>query len=346
MKTVCVIGHFGFGKILLNGQTIKTKIVADEIEKYVGKNEIARIDTHGGIFALIKLPLFLLYSIVFYENIVFLPAHNGLKIIVPFLVVLNSFFRRKLHYVVVGGWLPDFLNNKKFLSKLLKKVDCIYVETKLMKSRLFSDGFNNVLVMPNFKNLKILEEYELPDPHDDVFKLCTFSRVMKEKGIEDAVESVKCINKKYGNKVCSLDIYGQVDNGQSEWFENLKKTFPENIRYNGCVAFDQSVETLAKYDMLLFPTYYEGEGFAGTLIDAFAAGLPVIASDWHYNAEIVDENINGFVIPVKNVDVLERKIDWCVKNKNIVYEMKKNCLAKARFLSPENIVCQLTSLLV
>ena len=27
MKKVCVIGHFGFGENLLNGQTIKTKIV-------------------------------------------------------------------------------------------------------------------------------------------------------------------------------------------------------------------------------------------------------------------------------------------------------------------------------
>ena len=31
MKKVCVIGHFGFGENLLNGQTIKTKIVTKEL---------------------------------------------------------------------------------------------------------------------------------------------------------------------------------------------------------------------------------------------------------------------------------------------------------------------------
>ncbi len=345
MKRVCVIGHFGFGYDLLNGQTIKTKIVADEIEKNVGKGEIVRIDTHGGIFALIKLPLVLLYSVVFFRNVLFLPAHNGLRIIAPLLVVFNSVFKRKLHYVVVGGWLPDFLGNKKFLLNILKKVDCIYVETISMKSKLDSSGFNNVLVMPNFKNVKILEEKELTAMHGNDFKLCTFSRVMKEKGVEDAIDAVKCINEKYGETICSLDIYGQVDNGQVEWFENLKKIFPEYIRYNGCVAFDQSVEILAKYDMLLFPTYYEGEGFAGTLIDAFAAGIPVIASDWHYNAEIVDENINGFIVPAKNVDALKKKIDWCIENQNTIYEMKMNCLAKAKSLSPECVVGLLISLL-
>lgn len=345
MKRVCIIGHFGFGHDLLNGQTIKAKIVADEIEKNVGKDDIVRIDTHGGIFALIKLPFVLLYSVVFFRNVLFLPAHNGLRIIAPLLVVFNSVFRRKLHYVVVGGWLPEFLGNKRFLSKLLKKVDCIYVETKSMKSKLDSVGFNNVFVMPNFKNVRILEEKELTAIHDNVFKLCTFSRVMKEKGIEEAVEAVRCINEKYGKTLCSLDLYGQVDNGQTEWFENLKKTFPEYIQYDGCIAFDQSVETLAKYDMLLFPTYYEGEGFAGTLIDAFAAGIPIIASDWHYNAEIVDENINGFVVPAQNEDALEKKIDWCIENHNTIYEMKKNCLAKARLLSSESVVCQLISML-
>ena len=33
MKSVCIIGHFGHGENLLNGQTVKTKIVTKEIVK-------------------------------------------------------------------------------------------------------------------------------------------------------------------------------------------------------------------------------------------------------------------------------------------------------------------------
>ena len=47
MKKVCVIGHFGFGKELLNGQTIKTKTVTIELEKQLGKDQVVKIDTHG-----------------------------------------------------------------------------------------------------------------------------------------------------------------------------------------------------------------------------------------------------------------------------------------------------------
>ena len=52
MKKVCVIGHFGFGENLLNGQTIKTKIVTKELDKQFGADQVVKIDTHGGAKAL------------------------------------------------------------------------------------------------------------------------------------------------------------------------------------------------------------------------------------------------------------------------------------------------------
>ena len=54
LKKVAVIGHFAFGKDLLNGQTVKTKILADELEKQFGEGEITRYDTHGGAVATLR----------------------------------------------------------------------------------------------------------------------------------------------------------------------------------------------------------------------------------------------------------------------------------------------------
>ena len=48
MKKVCVIGHFGFNKNLLNGQTVKTKIIAKELSSSLGEDQVLKIDTHGG----------------------------------------------------------------------------------------------------------------------------------------------------------------------------------------------------------------------------------------------------------------------------------------------------------
>mgnify|MGYP002239410386 CR=1 FL=1 len=57
--------------------------------------------------------------------------------------------------------------------------------------------------------------------------------------------------------------------------------------------------TLCRYDIMLFPTYWYGEGFPGIVMDAYIAGLPLIASDWNINTEVITEK-TGIIIPPKD----------------------------------------------
>lgn len=342
MKRVCIIGHFGHGENLLNGQTVKTKIVTKEIVKELGKKEVSCIDTHGGVKALISAFRHALIALKYHKNIIIMPAENGLRIFAPLLVLLNLLFHRKLHYVVIGGWLPEFLKKRKKLTKALMSFDGIYVETNTMRKALEAQGFNDVYVMPNFKDLNILKESELVYHHTEPYRLCTFSRVMKEKGIEDAVNAVKIVNEHFGRIVYTLDIYGQVDSAQTEWFNELKSTFPLYIKYGEFVPFDKSVEVLKNYFALLFPTYYEGEGFAGTLLDAMAAGVPVIASDWRYNPEIVNEK-TGYVYPVHDNHAFVTTLISVGNNSDLLLSKKSDCLKEAEKYRAENVIQCLTS---
>lgn len=333
---VCVIGHFGFGKEMLNGQTIKTKIVTAELEKQLGTEQIVKVDTHGGMRALPRVMTQTFNAFCHCENIVIFPAHNGLRIFAPICTVFNSFFHRKLHYVVIGGWLPEFIQSRKKLAAELRTFDGIYVETSTMKKALENDGFHNIIIMPNFKDIRVLTKDELVYPIGEPYKLCTFSRVMKEKGIGDAVEAVKSINRKLGRTAFELDIYGQIDNDQVEWFDELKASFPEYIRYKGLVPFDRSVEVLKNYTALLFPTFYDGEGFAGTIIDSFAAGVPVVSSDWKYNAEIIQPYINGLLFETKSQTAFVEDLKYIYQNIDAFNGMKEKCLKKAEKYSPQN----------
>ncbi len=329
-----ILGHFCFEKELFNGQTVKTKMFTSALETELGKSAVVKIDTHGGIKALPKVCLNVLKAMVTCRAVVMLPAHNGVKVFTPILVILGKFFRRRIYYVVIGGWLPEMTACKKWLAFLLKKFDGIYVETSSMEKALSKQGFNNVLMMPNFKDLAILDAKELVYTTKEPFPFCTFSRVMKEKGIEDAVTAITQLNMQAGRTVATLDIYGQIDSNYTERFNRLRQNCPPFIEYKGVVAPNESVPVLKNYFALLFPTYYQGEGFAGTLLDAMAAGVPVIASDWKYNKEIVKDGKTGVLIHSN----LLTEIEQVLAQPDQFNRLKPFCLQEAQNYTPKTVI--------
>ncbi len=338
MYKVGICGHFGNNQNLLNGQTIKTKILTEELEKHFGKDAIKTIDTYDWK----RNPLLLLYKCYLLmkrcENIIIMPASKGIKVFIPLFSKMNRIFHRKLHYVVIGGWLPKLLRNNPKLVTGLKDFTGIYVETHSMIDVLNKSGLNNVHYLPNFKRLNNLDERELVYSYKEPYKLCTFSRVMKEKGIEDAINVVKTINNSLKKIVFTLDIYGQIDKNYKEQFEKIIEVSPSYISYKGIVNYSKSVEVIKNYFALVFPTYYVGEGFAGTILDAFAAGVPVIASDWKYNKEIIHDKLDGLIFDINNIEMLKMILLEVYKKPNVILEMKMNCLKRAKEYKPENAI--------
>lgn len=338
MKKIAIIGNFGkTGQPVADGQTVKTRILTTELQKQYGTDQLICINTYGGWINLLKSPFQCLHALMSASNIIIFPAHNGLRVYAPLLALLKRFYKdKKLHYVVIGGWLPEFLEDRKCLLKALKSFESIYVETQSMKDSLYYKGLFNVEVVPNCKELHILSVYDINTNFCEPYRLCTFSRVSKQKGIGDAVEVVKKVNEYFGRIVYTLDIYGRIDDDQKDWFNILQTSFPEYVKYKGCVEYDRTTEVLKDYFALLFPTYYEGEGFAGTIIDAYAAALPVIASSWKYNSELVENGVTGFVYPAMQNDALETILKNMIDNHDYIVEMKKQCLNRAYRFLPQN----------
>lgn len=343
MHKIAIIGHFGFNGEYLDGQTIKTKIVARELQNIYGQEDVSCHDTHGGIRFLVKMPFVILTMMLSSQNVIMMPARKGLRMISPVITILNTILRRKIYYVVIGGWLPEILSKNGFLLHILKHFNGIFVETASMQTQMRNLGFDNVIIMPNCKPLDIIKPSEIRVFSHSPYPLCTFSRVVKEKGIEDAIKAVKICNEKIGHIAYTLDIYGQIGKGQQAWFNELMTKQPEYIRYRGCVNYSKSVEVLRDYFMLLFPTFYSGECFAGTIIDAFAAGLPVIASDWHDNANIIKENITGHIFPAHSTEALSKILYESLQNTTHINNMKSQCIREAAKYQPNTVIKTLTS---
>jgi len=338
MYKVGICGRFGFNSNSVNGQTDKTIAVYNALAKAIGKENIDLLDSYGwqkNPFRMLLECRRLLHEC---ENVIIMPARNGIKVFPALFNVLNKTSGRKLHYVVIGGWLATELKASPSLAKQIKKFDCVYVELEKIKNDLQELGLDNVIYMPNFRNKNTLKEDELVYTASEPYRVCTFSRILREKGIEEAIEAVRQANAHFGRTVYTLDIFGMIEPVYQSRFDEIRSNFEPFISYKGIIDNANCTDELKTCFALLFPTFYKGEGFAGTIIDAFSAGVPVIATDWHYNAAIIHHLIDGIIYNTSNPELLGKILIETAQNPQKLNDMKTNCLKTANGFKADEVI--------
>jgi glycosyltransferase involved in cell wall biosynthesis len=326
--TIVIVGHFAHNLPVGDGQSIKTRMVYVALCDKFGKDAVDTIDTHGWK----KNPLKLLFGILKRMNhtkhFIILPAINGIGIFGPLFVMLRKYGNYKIHYIVIGAWLNNYLNTHPRIAKKIAKFDYIYVETSKLQKILVSKGYNAHLMY----NFKLMDSISNTDPKTNLelpLKLCTFSRVNMKKGIEEAVETVEKINRQVGKTVFTLDIYGKIDSDYSERFSDILNKNSQNINYRGVIDYDKTTAVLSKYYLMLFPTKFYTEGIPGSLIDSFAAGLPVLASRWENFNDVIVEGKNGYGYIFDDVEDFHKQLASCAEQSKVNH-LRKICLETSK----------------
>lgn len=340
--SIGIWGQFGGdGHVLADGQAVRTTIIYQELQARYGTENILMVNTHNWK----KKPFSFLASsiklIAQSRNILFLPADNGFKVFAPILVLCNLLFRRNLIYIVIGGFLPDLLKKHRSYLWIVKRMKRLYVQTESLKKDLKELGITEVKILSNLKRLNTVLPTEININNDDHISLCVFSRLIKEKGVEDAIAAVKLVNSKLGGTYISLDMFGVIPDSYKDRFYSLVADNKDFVTYKGILKYDQTVETLRYYFALLFPTYYYGEGFPGNVIDAYNSALPIIATNWKYNADVIENNKNGILVPHQNPQALANAIQYLYNNREIAYRIQLNNLQTAKQYHPDIVLSDL-----
>lgn len=320
-----ICGCVGVGTELVNGQTIKTKEFIRYVKTRKDVDKLIIVDTWMWKQRIPQLIISFVKMFFCVDKVFLFPAHNGVKVFMPLAVLLKFIFQTKVFYMVIGGWLPKLLADNKILIYVLKYVDYICVETCAMMEDLNKLNLKNAKVVHNCKTFAV-EQHNVKGENYK-FRYCTFSRVMKEKGIEDAIYAIAKLNNSRNNAYI-LDIYGPVDEDYKErWTEMIKK-FPAEIRYCGELDYARAGEVLSAYKALLFPTHFWTEGLPGSIIDAYSAGLPVIAYKWRSADEFILQNETGWILDSNNKEELAKMIEY-VNDMDIRY-VKNNCIEESK----------------
>jgi glycosyltransferase involved in cell wall biosynthesis len=328
VKKILIIGHFGGKENLTDGQTVKTKTLYDGLKENTDW-KIKIVDTFYRKSMPITTIFKSFFSVLFSKRIIVMLSGNGMKAFFPFLYFASKFLRKEIYHDVIGGNLNDYISSNKKFTKYLNSFKWNWVETEMLKSKVEAYGINNCLVIPNFKNIIPLDSvtnFTISKP----YTFCVFSRIMKEKGIDEAIKAIETVNNNANETICCLDLYGPIDKEFEHDFSKIVSNSQTYIRYKGIIPPKDSVSVISKYYCLLFPTRWRGEGFPGTLLDAMFSGVPVIATNWGSNTEIIINNVTGIVYNPSQVELSDVICSFLKMDDTHYFSMRENCLLESK----------------
>ena len=318
MKQVILIGRINKGHLPIGGETAKNQALMLELEKHCQMTalDFYRNKQHPWIF------LQTLWTLLSQPNATIILSTTA-KNIYPLLKAFK-FLKIKRHIVhwIIGGAFGQIVKSGKYNIDVLNIAHWHLAESHKMVNELTECGLKNVRYVPNFRQFPAFTSKSTRSA--DHCRFVFMSRIMKEKGVDEILKSVQALNDKQLQNRFIVDYYGRMDEAYRKEFEEKIKRLP-NVKYNGMLDLtcSEGYEVLATYDAMLFPTYHPSEGFAGAIIDAYVAGVPVVASDWGHNRETVVDGETGIIVPAHDTERLTKIMDDIIEGRTDLNRLAK-----------------------
>ena len=177
----------------------------------------------------------------------------------------------------------------------------------------------------------------VPEQESETLKVVFAARMVKEKGIIELIDAAEKLRKDYEGKL-EFWLCGRLAvNADAISKEELESRC--DGKYIQWLGFRKDMESvLERCHIIAFPSYYR-EGVPKSLIDACAVGRPIVTTNSIGCKDVVDDGVNGFLIPIKNSDALAEKLQILADDKELRIKMGKAAREKAeREFSLERVV--------
>ena len=133
--------------------------------------------------------------------------------------------------------------------------------------------------------------------------LIVAGRLFKAKGYPYLIEAIKNLKSKYSGIL--LFILGEGEERKKLEFQIKKFNLEKNIFLLGQKS--NVIDYLEAGDLFVLSSLWEG--LPNAVLEAMACGLPVVATNVGGVPEIIEDNLNGFLVEPKNASDLSSKID-------------------------------------
>lgn len=334
MSKILLIGDIDLHKVPYNGEKMKNQLFLRRLGEVCDK--VIPIDTRDWR----KRPwclVYMLLCLLFYRHskVIISSCDVSASKVIKFLYYFR--FQKEVYFWVVGGGFHHLVEDGTLNARYYHYLKKILVQSPDMQVSLEKSGLRNVMFVPNSKPLYPIE----PEPVKDTIRFVFLSRVEPTKGCDLILSCTKKLNAQVLEDKFNVTFFGTVDPVYESSFKQEVEAVP-NVTYKGLLNLTskEGYKELAKHDVFLFPTFYENEGFPGVVVDAYIAGLPIIATDWHFNAQFVKNGSTGVVIPAQDEDALLEQMASFISGKYDIEKMKRQCLAEATLYDIKNVLSE------
>lgn len=104
---------------------------------------------------------------------------------------------------------------------------------------------------------------------------------------------------------------------------------------------DEVLALMRTCDVLCLPSIVEGRALV--VQEAMSQGLPVIATANTGTSDVVQDGVNGFVVPIRAPEQIAARLDWCAEHRAALPELGRAAQAAAARFSWENYAALLCS---
>lgn len=235
---------------------------------------------------------------------------------VPF-ILISKLFGKKVVIHLHGAHFRNFYNASNSIMKFiirntLKLVDQVILLGDSLKY-LF-EGLvpeEKLAVVPNGINLEFGDR-EYSD--DKSFQVLFLSNLIETKGFKDVLFSVKKTVETASVEYTFAGAWFNPDDRRECQDYAEREGISGFVRFTGYVEKDAKAALLEKADVLVLPTCLDGQPLV--ILEAMAAGLPIISTDTGCIKDMVIDGDNGFIIPAKSPEAISEKVLYLAGNVN------------------------------
>jgi glycosyltransferase involved in cell wall biosynthesis len=251
------------------------------------------------------------------------------------IISITKIFRKKLVCHLRGGNFKNwYLSLSPWLRWIVKKTyRC--VDAQIVLSQNLTHLFDGIVspekihVAPNGGNFDFCQRFR--NGNGRRMRVLYLANFHKSKGVMDVLHAVPLVDH---NGSVEFTFAGSWRDRETQ--AHFKK-FVENenslpVTVVGSVAGEAKRKLFKASDVFVFPTYYPPEGHPWVIVEAMAAGLPIISTDQGAITESVIDGVNGFIVEKRNPQQIAEKLKILIENP----DLRKKMGQESRRLYEEN----------